>query len=127
MQSVLRQIFKLIGRGQSAILRVVFADGATYANHEGKPDVTIIFRTRAAERRALLFGYVGLFESHFDGDVDITGDDRPLARLMRMAFSSAYRYRANPLLLAMRTYVEWRDDNRDFAKAKAPWEKDAEA
>ena len=38
---------------------------------------------------------------------------------MRMAFAGGYRYRANPLLLAKRKYLEWRSDNRDFARAKA--------
>lgn len=117
MAGILRRIFKKVTRGQDAVLRVVFADGTVYSNRDGAPDVTLTYRTRAAEWRTLLFGYVGLFEAYFDGAVDIDGD-RPLGRLMRMAFSSTYRYRANPLLLAMRTYVEWRDDNRDFAKAK---------
>jgi cyclopropane-fatty-acyl-phospholipid synthase len=115
---LLRQIFTRVARGQTAILRVVFADGTSFANREGEPEITIVFRTRAAERRTLLLGYVGLFEAHFDGDVDILGD-RPVARLMRMAFSSDYRYRANPILLAMRKRTERRDDNRDPAKAKA--------
>jgi cyclopropane-fatty-acyl-phospholipid synthase len=117
VSGILRRIFKQVTQGQDAVLRVVFADGTAYSNREGAPDVTLIFRTRAAERRTLLFGYVGLFEAHFDGAVDIDGD-RAMGRLMRMAYSSTYRYRANPLLLAMRTYVEWRDDNRDFAKAE---------
>lgn len=118
MQWILRQVFKRVGSGQSTVLRVMFADGATYTTREETPDITIIFKTRAAERRMLLFGYVGLFEAHFDGDVDIAGD-RPVARLMRMAFTSTYHYQGNPLLLAMRKYLEWRDDNKDFAKAKA--------
>jgi len=118
VQSFLRQIFQRVGRGQTAILRVVFSDGTAISTQDGEPDVTIIFRTRAAERRTSLLGYVGLFESHFDGEVDFVGN-RPVAQLMRMAFSSTYRYRANPLLLAMRTYLEWRDNNRNFLKAKA--------
>jgi cyclopropane-fatty-acyl-phospholipid synthase len=38
---------------------------------------------------------------------------------MRMAYTADYRYRANPLLAAMRKYLEWRDSNRDFTQAKA--------
>lgn len=118
MSTLLRQIFRRVARGQDAVLRVVFADGSSYANHPGEPAVTIVFRSHAAERRLLLLGYVGLFEAHFDGEVDFIGE-RPVAQLMRMAFTSSYRYRANPLLLAMRKYVEWRDNNRNFAQAKA--------
>lgn len=114
----LRQLFEHVTRGQDAVLRVLFADGSAFTNRDGEPEVTIVFHTRAAERRTLLLGYVGLFEAYFDGAVDIIGD-RPVARVMRMAYSSRYRYRANPLLVAMRKYTEWRDDNRDYAKAKA--------
>ena len=45
--------------------------------------------------------------------------DRAVGQLMRMAFSGAYRYRANPLLLAKRNYLQWRNSNQDFARAKA--------
>jgi cyclopropane-fatty-acyl-phospholipid synthase len=118
MKRFLRQIFKRITRGQIAALRVIFVDGATWQNRDGEPEVTIVFRTREAERRTVLLGYVGFFEAYFDGDVDINGDSA-VARLIRMGFASDYRYRANPLLLARRRYLEWRDSNRNFAQAKA--------
>jgi cyclopropane-fatty-acyl-phospholipid synthase len=118
VQWVLRQIFQGVSRGQSAIMRVVFSDGRTYSNGVGTPDVTVIFRTRAAEWRAMLLGYVGFFEAYFDGEVAFVGD-RAVAQLMRIAFSSSYRYRANPIVVAMRSYLEWRDDNRDAAQAQA--------
>ena len=118
MKRFLRQIFKRITRGQTAALRVIFVDGATWQNRDGEPAVTIVFGTREAEARTVLLGYVGFFEAYFDGDVDINGD-RAVARLIRMGFASDYHYRANPLLLAKRRYLEWRDSNRNFAQAKA--------
>ncbi len=114
----LRQIFERVARGASTALRVVFADRTAWQAHQGEPDVTIVFRTSSAERRTVLLGYVGFFEAYFDGDVDIDGE-RGIGQLMRMAFSGAYRYRANPLLLAKRKYLEWRNNNQDFARAKA--------
>jgi hypothetical protein len=65
-----------------------------------------------------LLGYVGFFEAYFDGDIEIVGD-RAVGGLMHMAFSNGYRYRANPLLLVKRRYLEWRNSNNDFARAKA--------
>ncbi len=118
MKWLLLQIFERVARRPSAVLRVVFADRTAWQGRQGEPEVTIVFRTRSAERRTVLLGYVGFFEGYFDGDVDIVGD-RAVGRLMRMAFSGAYRYRANPLLLAKRRYLEWRDNNRDFVRAKA--------
>ena len=114
----LRQIFERVARGQSAVLRVEFADRSVWQSMPGEPVVTIVFRTHAAERRTALLGYVGFFEAYFDGDVEIIGD-RPVGRLMRMAFAGAYRYRANPLLVAKRRWLEWRGGNRDLARAKA--------
>ncbi len=117
MSWFLRQLFGRVAHGQRAALRVTFADGATWQNRDGEPEISIVFRTGSAERRTMLLGYVGFFEAFFEGDVDIDGD-RAVARLMRMAYSSDYRYRANPLLLAKRRYLEWRDSNRHLAKAK---------
>ena len=118
MKWVLKQIFERVARGQSAILRVVFADRSFWQDHPGEPEVTILFRTQTAEHRTILLGYVGFFEAYFNGDIDMFGN-RAVGQLMRMAFSAAYRYRANPLLLVKRHYLQWRNSNRDFARAKA--------
>ena len=118
MKWTLQQIFERVAPGASAALRVVFADCTAWQADQGEPDVTIVFRTSSAERRTVLLGYVGFFEAYFDGDVDIDGR-RAVGRLMRMAFSGAYRYRANPLLLAKRKNLEWRNNNQDFMRAKA--------
>ena len=115
---LLRRIFDRVARGQSAVVRVVFADRTDWQDRAGEPDVTIVFRTQAAERRTVLLGYVGFFEAYFDGEIDLFGD-RAVGGLMRKVFSGAYRYRANPLLLVKRRYLEWRGSNRDFARAKA--------
>lgn len=118
MNSILRQIFKRLARGQSTGLRVVFADGTAWQAGDGEAEISIVFRTRSAERRMVLLGYVGFFEAYFAGEVEIIGE-HAVGRLMRLAYGGAYHYRSNPLLLAKRKYLEWRDDNRDPAKAKA--------
>lgn len=118
MRSLLRSLFERVGRGRPEVIAVRFADGSTWRNAEGEPAVTIVFRTRAAEARTLLLGYVGFFEAYFDRQVDILGEDA-VGRLMRMAYGSAYRYQANPIVTLMRRWREWRDDNRDEAAARA--------
>lgn len=118
MSWFLRQMFERIARGQATVLRVTFADGSAWQSRNGDPAVTIVFRTGKAERRTVLLGYVGFFEAYFDGDIDINGD-RAVAVLMRMAISGGYHYRANPLLWAKRRHLEWRDNNRNFSRAKA--------
>src|SRR6516162_7648849 len=71
MKWFLQEIFERVARGQSAVLRVVFADGAAWQSRPGRPEVTILFRKRAAERRTVLLGYVGFFEAYFDGAINI--------------------------------------------------------
>ena len=114
----LRQIFERVTGRTSTDLRVVFANRTVWQVLQGEPDVSIAFHTMSAECRTVLLGYVWFFEAYFDGDVDIEGE-RAVGRLMRMAFAGAYHYRANPLLLAKRRYLEWCNNNQDFARAKA--------
>jgi cyclopropane-fatty-acyl-phospholipid synthase len=118
MKRILRLVFEKLAGGQVATLKVVFSDGSIYQNREATPEVTIIFKTKSAEIRAAFLGYVGFFESYFDEKIDIVGE-RALQTFIRMAYTSRYRYVANPLLFVMRKVIELRDNNRDFAKAKA--------
>lgn len=118
LHAILREIFKRIARGQSAVIEVVLADGSTFRSGDGAPEARIVFKTARAEWRSLVLGYVGFFEAYFDSEIDIVGT-RAVSALMRMAYRSSYRYKANPLLEVLRRYLEWHDDNRDFAKARA--------
>ncbi|WP_291297559.1 cyclopropane-fatty-acyl-phospholipid synthase family protein [Elioraea sp.] len=118
MKRILRALFERIARGQDTILRAVFADASTWQSRPGTPALTIVFRTARAERNTVLLGYVGFFEAWFDAEIDLVGE-RPAGLLMRLAYGSAYRYGANPLLTLMRRRLEARDDNRDRARAQA--------
>lgn len=113
-----RKLFEKLARGQSTPIKVVFADKSAYQSRDEEPEVTIVFKTRRAERRTALFGYVGFFESHFDGEVDIAGE-KPLCTLIRLAYTNAYKYTANPLIAIRRRRLERRQNNRDYARAKA--------
>jgi hypothetical protein len=118
MRRLLRNLFERVGRGQSEAIAVRFADGSSWQNRAGDPAVTVVFRTAAAEARTLLLGYVGFFEAYFDQHIDILGEDA-VGRLMRLAYGSAYRYQANPIVTLLRRWREWRDDNHDAAAAQA--------
>lgn len=96
----------------------MFADGSVYQNRGGPYDIRIVFNTRASEWRVAIFGYVGFFEAYFEGKIDIMGE-RAMQALIRMAYTSEFHYVANPLVFVMRRTLELRDNNRDFAKAKA--------
>lgn len=116
--ALLRRIFEQVTRGQDEVLKIVLPNGATSQNRPGEPVVTLAFKTEAAAWRAIALGYVGFFEAYFDGQIDIEGE-RALGLLIGIAYRSAYHYKASPVLEVMRRYLEWRDDNRDFAQAQA--------
>src|SRR5262249_36743329 len=73
MNSQFRKTMEEIGAKTPVCFRVVFADGAEWQNHERKPDVSILIRSRRAYWRVLLFGHVGFLEAYFNGDIDIEG------------------------------------------------------
>ena len=66
-------------------IKIIFANGKTYQNLPGTPQVTMIFRKRIAEWRTVIFNYVGFMESYFDGQIDLEGEDA-LPKLIRMSY-----------------------------------------
>jgi cyclopropane-fatty-acyl-phospholipid synthase len=96
--------------------RVEFVNGGVLGILDVEPAFTIRFRTAKAERRFVLFGYIGLLESYFDGDIDIDGD---LALMFRAGFDSGYDRIPNRLVQLRNYRHEWRYSNRSLPQAKA--------
>lgn len=114
-KNMLREKMSSIGGATQACFRVVFADGSSYQNHDRPPAVTIIFRKPRAERSVLLFGYIGLLESHFSRDIDIEGN---LAQACRAAGDARFDRSANPLVAVRNWWHELRFSNRSLTQAK---------
>jgi cyclopropane-fatty-acyl-phospholipid synthase len=96
--------------------RVVMSNGAVIQGHDGTPAFTLTFRTRAAERRVVLFGYIGLLESYFAGSVDIDGN---LALAFRAGYEGGFDQGQTPLVRLSNQWFEHRYSNRSLAQAKA--------
>jgi len=105
-----------IGARTEIPFRVVLASGAVFRNGDADPAFTITFRTARAQRRLLLFGYLGLLESYFDGSLDVDGD---LALAFRAGIDSGYDRVRNPLVALRNRWHEWRCSNRSIPQAKA--------
>jgi len=105
-----------IGRRVPVCFRVVFADGSEHRTRAEEPVFTLRFRTRGAERRALLFGHVGMLEAYFDQSLDIEGD---FNRLFRVGMESGFDRRPNALNRLRNRRHERRFSNRTLAQAKA--------
>jgi cyclopropane-fatty-acyl-phospholipid synthase len=96
--------------------RVILSNGAMVQAREEAPAFTLTFRTRAAERRVVAFGHVGLLEAYFDGSVDIDGD---LALAFRAGFDSGFDRVKMPLVWLRNQWHELRHSNRSLPQAKA--------
>ena len=95
--------------------RLVFADGSSVDGGRD-PAYTVIFRTRAAQRRVLRYGHVGLLEAYFDGGVDIEGS---LALAFRAGMEVGLDNDRNALVSLRNRWHELRYSNRSIAQAKA--------
>jgi cyclopropane-fatty-acyl-phospholipid synthase len=118
VRALIRRIVGRVAEGGKYHLKVVFADKSTYqSTRVGDPEVTIVFRNRAAEWRMVLGGVFEFLESYFNGDVDIVGE-HSLRRLIRLGFRKPFGRFEHPWTLAKRRLLEWQQNNRDFAQAK---------
>jgi len=68
-----KQLLSDAGHRTRVHFKAVFADGSSFQNGKGKPEVILIFRNRKATVRTALFHHVGLVESYFYGDLDVEG------------------------------------------------------
>ena len=117
-RALIRHIVHSVAVGQKYHLKVVFSDGTTYhSTRLGEPDVTILFRNRAAEWRLVLGGMFEFLESYFEGDVDIVGE-QGLRRLVNIGFRKVFGRFEHPLTFVKRRLLEWQQNNKDLARAK---------
>jgi cyclopropane-fatty-acyl-phospholipid synthase len=118
VRALIRRIVDSVAGGQKYHLKVVFSDGTAYhSTHLGDPDVTIVFRRRAAEWRMVLGGMFEFLDSYFEGDVDIVGD-QGLRRLVNLGYRKPFGRIEHPLTLLRRCFLEWQQNNKNFAQAK---------
>ena len=73
MPGALEALLSRTGQRTGIPFCVRFVSGREYRNAEAPPAFTLVFRTAAAERRAVLAGHVGLLEAYFDSEIDIEG------------------------------------------------------
>ncbi|MGZ5650530.1 MAG: SAM-dependent methyltransferase, partial [Usitatibacter sp.] len=117
-RALIRRIVDSVADGQKYHLKVVYSDHSTYdSTRLGDPDITIIFRNRRAEWRMALGGMFEFLESYFDGDVDIVGE-QGLRRLVNIGYRKPFGRIEHPLTYVKRRFLEWRQNNKDFAQAK---------
>ena len=118
VRASIRRIVNSVASGQKYHLKIVFADGSAYhSTRPGAADITIVLRNRAAEWRMAFGGVFEFLEAHFDGDVDIIGEEG-VRRLCNIGFRKPFGRFEHPLTVVKRRLLEWRQNNRDFGQAK---------
>jgi cyclopropane-fatty-acyl-phospholipid synthase len=118
MSAKLRHIAAGLASRTGVCFRFEFPDGTSYQSRDGTPAVTVRVRTSRAIWNVALFGYIGLLESHFAGDIDIDGS---LPAAFKVASDSGFDTGTlhNPLLAVRNRWHEFRFSNRSIRQAKA--------
>lgn len=111
-----KQLLSDAGRHTRVHFKAVFADGSSYQNGTGEPEVVLTFRNRKATLRTALFHHVGLVESYFCGDLEVDGS---LALAFRIGLDAGLAPPPRGLLRLRNAWHEWRFGNASFAQAKA--------
>lgn len=73
MATLIETALRQVGERTSIPFAARFAGGGQYVSREAQPEFTLVFRRPRAYSRVAAFGYVGLLEAYFDGDIDIEG------------------------------------------------------
>ena len=115
-QGVLPRRLAKVAADTTIPFRVEFANGAVVGTGPAQARFTVRFRNRRAERRVILYGYVGLLEAYFADDVDIEGE---LALMFRAGFDASFDQVPNQLVRWRNRRHERRCSNRSIAQAKA--------
>ncbi len=115
MKTLIDSRLRAISARSSRPLRVVYADGTEQRyGPPAEPQLTMRFRTAAAQRRAVLFGHIGLLDSHFDGELDLDGD---LAALFALGLEVRFS-QPSPLVRLRNGWHEFRRNNASWQRAK---------
>jgi cyclopropane-fatty-acyl-phospholipid synthase len=114
VRALVESALRRTGEGTQIPFAVRFPDGGEYRNRAGATAFTLVFHRSAALARIAAFGYIGLLESYFDGDLDIEGN---LAQAMAAGLQGGMA-RFNPLVALRNRWHELRFSNRDWAQAK---------
>jgi cyclopropane-fatty-acyl-phospholipid synthase len=116
MTSLLKRLVHQLGGRASLCFHATFADGSSWQNRAGEPQVRFHFRTAGAQWRVLAFGHVGLLESYFDGSLDIEGD---FALAFRVGMESGFDRAPHPLVRLRNRWHELTRSNRSVQQARA--------
>jgi cyclopropane-fatty-acyl-phospholipid synthase len=73
VKSLIDRTFHRIRSRSGIDFAVRLADGRELKLGPGRPEFTLVFRTRRAYWRMAAFGHVGLLEAYFAGEVDVDG------------------------------------------------------
>ncbi len=115
MKTLIDTRLRTIGARSRRPLRVVYADGSEQGyGPDAAPELTLRFKTAAAQRRTVLFGHIGLLDSYFDGEVDIDGD---LAALFALGLEVRFS-QPSPLVRLRNRWHEFTRNNASSQRAK---------
>jgi len=103
-----------VGERTSIPFAARFAGGGEYHNRESRPAFTLVFRKARAYSRIAAYGYVGLLEAYFDGEIDIEGS----VALCMAAGMEGGMDRPKPLVALLNWWQEFLSSNSSWLRAR---------
>ena len=110
IETALRQV----GERTSIPFAARFAGGGEYHSRDARPEFTLVFRRPRAYARIAAFGYLGLLEGYFDGDIDVEGS---LTKCIAAGMEGGI-YEANPLITLRNWWHEFLSSNSSWLRAR---------
>ena len=93
MRSWIENTLRRVGERTRIPFAVRYPEGAEQRTTDATPAFTLVFRNARAYWRMAAFGYVGLLEAYFDGEVDIEGS---LAKALAAGMEGGIDQRGTP-------------------------------
>ena len=103
-----------VGERTSIPFAARFAGGGEYHNRESRPEFTLVFRKARAYWRIAAYGYLGLLEAYFDGEVDVEGS---LTKCIAAGMEGGI-YEHNPLIALRNRWHEFLSSNSNWLQSR---------
>jgi cyclopropane-fatty-acyl-phospholipid synthase len=116
MSSGIEQALRALGECAPDVFAVELPGGGSFQNRDGSAAFTLRLRKRSTAARVAAFGYIGVLDAYFDGDIDIDGD---LRAALRTGMTPGFGRGKKPLVELSNWWHEFRRNNASHARAKA--------
>ena len=116
MKRSIESLLRAVGERTPIPFAVRHADGTATRTRDAAPAFTLVFNKASVYWRVAAFGYVGLLEAYFDGELDIEGS---LPKALAAGMEGGFDRRGGFLVWLRNRWHELTHSNSARARARA--------